>query len=73
MITDDILMTPPSMDEDDEGTTTWEITTPLIPEVSTLTGIIMQSKYLKGKFFVSAGQHTSDGTNPQSQMSIQKV
>lgn len=73
VITDDILMTPPSMDEDDEGTTTWEITTPLIPEVSTLTGIIMQSKYLKGKFFVSAGQHTSDGTNPQSQMSIQKV
>lgn len=73
VVTDDLLMSPPTLDEDDEGTNTWEITTPLIPEVTTLTGIIMQSKYLKGKFFVSAGQHTSDGTNPQTQMSLQAV
>lgn len=73
VITDDILMSPPTLDEDDEGTSTWEITTPLIPEITTLSGIIMQSKYLKGKFFVSAGQHSSDGTNPQTQMSIQAV
>lgn len=73
VITDDILMSPPTLDEDSDGVETWEIVTPLIPEVSTLTGIMMQSKYLKGKFFVSAGVHSSDGTNPQTQMSIQSV
>lgn len=73
VITDDILMSPPTLDQDDEGTNTWEIVTPLIPEVSTLTGIIMQSRYLTGKYFVSAGQHSSDGTNPQTQMSLQAM
>ncbi|MGO2858858.1 hypothetical protein LASUN_12940 [Lentilactobacillus sunkii] len=73
VITDDILMQPPTMEEDDNGVNTWQLVTPLIPEVSTLTGIIMQSKYLKGKYFVSAGQHSSDGTNPQTQMSIQAI
>ena len=73
VITDDILMSPPALNQDDDGTDTWEITTPLIPEISTLSGVIMQSRYLEGKFFVSAGQHVSDGTNPQTQMSLQEV
>lgn len=73
VITDDLLMTPPSLDQDDDGNNTWNITTPLLPDVSTLTGVMMQSKYLKGKFYVSSGQHTSDGTNPTTQMALKEV
>ncbi len=73
-IDDKDLIEPPSYNEDntddDDGKGTWEITVPLVPEITVNTGIIMNSKYLKGKFYVKAGQHTSDGENPQTQCSI---
>ncbi|RVU69935.1 MULTISPECIES: hypothetical protein [Lactobacillus] len=70
-IDDQDLVQPPSSNQsDDGGDDTWEITTPLIPEITVRVGIEMKSKYLKGKFWVKAGQHTSDGTNPQTQCSL---
>ena len=56
--------------DNDKGEGTWEINVPLVPEITTQTGIIMKSKYLKGKYYVKAGQHTFDGENPQTQCSL---
>lgn len=72
-IDDQDLVQPPTTnepDDDDDAKKIWEITIPLIPEITTNTGILMKSKYLKGKFYVKAGQHSSDGTNPQTQCSL---
>lgn len=69
-IDDQDLVQPPSNNEADNGKETWEITTPLIPDVTVGVGINMKSKYLKGRFYVKAGQHTSDGENPQTQCSL---
>ena len=73
VIDDQDLIQPPSYNEDsdnDKGEGTWEINVPLVPEITTQTGIIMKSKYLKGKYYVKAGQHTFDGENPQTQCSL---
>lgn len=74
VIDDKDLIQPPSYNEDnsddDDGKGTWEITIPLVPEITVNVGIIMKSKYLKGKFYVKAGQHSSDGENPQTQCSL---
>lgn len=59
--------------EDNKNQDTWEIVTPLIPEITTNTGIVMNSKYLKGKFYCKSGQHSFDGESPQTQMSLVKV
>lgn len=69
-IDDQDLVQPPSNNEADNGKETWEITTPLIPDITVGVGINMKSKYLKGRFYVKAGQHTSDGENPQTQCSL---
>lgn len=73
VIDDQDLIQPPSYNEDsdnDKGEGTWEINVPLVPEITTQTGIIMKSKYLKGRYYVKAGQHTFDGENPQTQCSL---
>lgn len=70
VIDDKDLIQLPSPNEDNDGEKTWEITIPLVPEITVNVGIIMESKYLKGKFYVKAGQHTSDGENPQTQCSL---
>ena len=69
-IDDQDLVQLPSNNEGDNGKETWEITTPLIPDITVGVGINMKSKYLKGRFYVKAGQHTSDGENPQTQCSL---
>lgn len=70
-IDDQDLVQPPSTDSSDsEKKKTWEIIVPLVPEIVTNTGINMKSKYLKGRFYVKSGQHTSDGENPQTQCSL---
>lgn len=73
VIDDQDLIQPPSYNEDSDngkGEGTWEINVPLVPEITTQTGIIMKSKYLKGKYYVKAGQHTFDGESPQTQCSL---
>ena len=75
VIDDQDLIQPPSYNEDSDsddgkGEGTWEINVPLVPEITTNTGIIMKSKYLKGKYYVKAGQHTFDGESPQTQCSL---
>lgn len=71
VVDDKDLIQPPTYNEDSSGDKgTWEITIPLVPEITVNVGIIMKSKYLKGKFYVKAGQHTSDGENPQTQCSL---
>lgn len=72
-IDDKDLVQPPTYNENDGGEGTWEIITPLIPEVTVNVGIVMESRYLKGKYYVKAGQHTSDGENPQTQCSLAKL
>lgn len=72
-IDDKDLIQPPSKNEasdDNENEDTWEITIPLIPEITVNTGIKMNSRFLKGKFYVKAGVHSSDGTNPTTQCSL---
>lgn len=73
-IDDKDLIQPPSYNEDnsddDDGKGTWEITVPLVPEITVNVGVLMKSKYLKGRFYVKAGQHSSDGENPQTQCSL---
>ena len=72
-IDDKDLIQPPSKNEasdDNDNEDTWEITIPLVPEITVNTGIIMDSRFLKGKFFVKAGVHSSDGTNPTTQCSL---
>jgi len=72
VIDDQDLIQPPTYNESDsdDGEGTWEITVPLVPEITVNVGIKMSSRYLKGKYYVKAGQHTSDGENPQTQCSL---
>ena len=72
-IDDQDLIQPPTFDEDSDGEGTWEIVTPLIPEITTNTGIYMDSRYLKGYYYVKSGQHSFDGDSPQTQCSLAKV
>lgn len=70
-IDDKDLIQPPSYNESDGGEEgTWEITIPLVPDITVNVGIKMKSRYLDGKFYVKAGQHSSDGENPQTQLSL---
>lgn len=70
-IDDKDLIEPPTTNESDSGEkTTYEISTPLIPEAGPEVGVIMNSKYLKGKFYISAGQDSNDGENPTTQCTL---
>ncbi|MBD5430148.1 hypothetical protein [Lactobacillus sp.] len=71
-IDDKDLITPPTFnsEDDDSSKGNWEITIPLVPEITVNVGIKMNSRYLKGKFYVKAGQHTSDGENPETQCTL---
>lgn len=69
-IDDKDLVSPPSYSEDDSGGGSWEITTPLIPEITTFSGIKMDSQWLSGNFYATAGQHTFDGSSPQTVCTI---
>lgn len=70
----DLINVPAFNSEDDDSKKgNWEITTPLIPEITVNVGIIMKSKYLKGKFYVKSGQHTSDGESPQTQCTLVSI
>lgn len=73
VIDDKDLIQVPSQNDDDKNGTTWQIVTPLVPEVTVNTGIIMNSKFLKGKFVVKNGQHSFDGESPQTQCTIAAV
>ena len=73
MIDDDDLIQPPTLSEDSDKDNAWEILTPLIPEVTTNVGVKMKSRFLKGSFYVKSGEHSFDGDNPQTQMSIIKI
>lgn len=66
------LVSPPAYSEDDSGGSygSWEITMPLIPEITTFSGIKIKSQWLSGNFYVTAGQHTFDGSNPQTVCTI---
>ena len=73
VIDDKDLIQPPSKNEasdDNNNEDTWEITIPLVPEITVNTGIKMESRFLKGNFYVKAGVHSSDGTNPTTQCSL---
>ena len=72
-IDDQDLVQPPSPNEDNNGEQTWEIVIPLVPEITTNTGIIMKSKYLKGKYYVKSGTHSFDGDSPQTQCSLARL
>ncbi len=70
-IDDKDLIEEPTTNESDSGEkTTYEISTPLIPEAGPEVGVIMNSKYLKGKFYISAGQDSNDGENPTTQCTL---
>lgn len=71
-IDDKDLVSPPAYSEDDSGGSSgsWEITMPLIPEITTFSGIKIKSQWLSGNFYVTAGQHTFDGSNPQTVCTI---
>jgi hypothetical protein len=73
VIDDDDLIQPPTENEDNEGQNTLEILTPLIPEITTNTGIQLKSRFAKGYFYVKSGQHSFDGENPQTQSSLIKI
>ena len=66
------LINPPAYSEDDSGGSSgsWEITMPLIPEITTFSGIKIKSQWLSGQFYVVAGQHTFDGNSPQTVCTI---
>lgn len=75
-IDDQDLIQPPSYNESDSDKSsdgTWEINIPLVPDITVNVGIHMKSRYLEGYFYVTAGQHTNDGENPQTQCSIKKI
>lgn len=74
-IDDKDLIQPPTYTEsdNDEDNGTWEITIPLVPEITVNVGIVMKSKYLKGKYFVKSGQHTFDGENPQTTCALVRM
>ena len=71
----DLIQVPSENESTDDGkdSVTWEIVTPLIPDVTTNTGIIMNSKYLKGKFYAKAGVHSFDGESLKTQCSLVKI
>ena len=70
-VDDQDLIQPPTYNEgSDDEKGTWEVTTPLLPDVSANTGVHLTSKYIKGYFYVKAGQHTFDIENAQTQMSL---
>ncbi|QHJ77110.1 MAG: hypothetical protein [Bacteriophage sp.] len=75
LIDDKDLKIPPSYNEtnEDTGEGIYEITIPLDPEVTINTGIKMKSKYLKGKYYVKAYQHLSDGEDPQTVCSLKAI
>lgn len=73
VIDDKDLIQVPSQNDDDKNGTTWQIVTPLVPEITVNTGIIMNSKFLEGKFVVKSGQHSFDGESPQTQCTIAAV
>lgn len=73
VIDDQDLVEPPASDEADNGEHTYEITIPLVPDITVNVGIRMKSKYLTGDYYVKSGKHTFDGENPQTQCSIAKV
>jgi len=73
VIDDQDLVEPPASDEADNGENTYEITIPLVPDITVNVGIRMKSKYLTGDYYVKSGKHTFDGENPQTQCSIAKV
>lgn len=73
VIDDQDLVEPPASDEDNNGEKTYEITIPLVPDITVNVGIRMKSKYLTGNYYVKSGKHTFDGENPQTQCSIAKV
>lgn len=76
VIDDQDLIQPPSYNEDsdnDSGEGTWEITVPLVPDITTNVGIHMESKYLEGYYYVKAGQHTFDIEQAQTQCSLAKI
>lgn len=72
-IDDQDLTVPPTYNEDNDGAGSWEITTPLLPDITTNSGIKMESKYISGNFYVKSGQHNFDGSNPTTQMSLAKI
>ena len=75
-IDDQDLISSPSYNESsdsDSGKGTWEIQVPLVPDITTNVGIHMMSKYLKGYFYVKAGQHTFDMDTAQTQCSLAKI
>ncbi|WP_281830339.1 hypothetical protein [Lactobacillus amylolyticus] len=73
VIDDQDLVEPPASDEASDGEDTYEITIPLVPDITVNVGIHMKSKYLTGDYYVKSGKHTFDGENPQTQCSIAKV
>lgn len=73
VIDDQDLVEPPASDEDNNGEKTYEITIPLVPDITVNVGIRIKSKYLTGDYYVKSGKHTFDGENPQTQCSIAKV
>lgn len=72
-IDDQDLISPPAYNEDSEGTGSWQVTIPLVPEITTNSGVKMDSRYLKGDFYVRSGQHTFDGSSLQTQMLLVKI
>ena len=72
-IDDNDLMEPPTKSDDSDDGATWEITTPLIPDITVNVGIRMKSRYLGGNYYVSSGQHTSDGDSLQTQCSLKAL
>lgn len=73
VIDDQDLVESPASDEASDGENTYEITIPLVPDITVNVGIRMKSKYLTGDYYVKSGKHTFDGENPQTQCSIAKV
>lgn len=72
-INDQDLISPPAYNEDSEGTGSWQITIPLVPEITTNSGVKMDSRYLKGSFYVKSGQHTFDDSSLKTQISLVKI
>lgn len=72
-ITDEDLVQPPTLSEDNDKDNAWDITTPLHPDITTNVGIHGNNQYFKGYFFVKSGQHTFDGDNPQTQSKIVEI
>lgn len=72
-ITDEDLIQPPTLTEDNEKDNTWEILTPLLPEITTNVGIHADNQYFKGYYYVKSGKHSYDGDSPQTQSTLVKI